>query len=130
MKLNPRKFNLEDFPEPPAWLGNLLSPLNQFIQESVQGTTNKITVNDNLYQEIKEIRFVNNSGNFPLSFKNKFPKMPIGITVIYCQATDGTQPSNTPWIQWNYSEQKTTITAVSNITSSLTYSIKLLIIYG
>lgn len=130
MKLNPRKFSLEDFSEPPDWLGSLLQPLNQFIQESVQGTTNNLTISDNLFQEIKEIKFVNDSGNFPLSFRNKFNKMPIGLSVIYCQATDGSQCSNTPWVQWSYSDQKTTISAISNLTSSLTYTIRLHIIYG
>lgn len=128
-KLSPKKFNLEDFRNPPEWLGQFLSNINQFIGDVYQASQNNFTVADNLRAEIKEINFVNDSSNFPLKIKTKFLQNPKGIQVIYCLATDGSTSSNYPWFSWSYDNGQLSITNITNLTASKTYSIRILIIY-
>ena len=130
-KISPRKFSLEDFPSAPAWMGAFLSTLNQFIQEVYSGTQNNVTVEDNLYREIKELKFTLDSATYPISFKPKWNVNPKGMAVIYCLASDGTSPSTYPWISYSMtSKGLIEISAILGLTSGKTYSIRMEIIYG
>ncbi len=128
-KLNSRKFTLEDFKDQ-SWIGALLSPLNNFIQEVYSGFQNNLTVTDNLYQEIKTIKFVNDSSNFPLKFETKFNRQPVAVQIIYAVATNGTTASAQPWPTWSFADGSLTISALTGLTAGLTYNIKIFVIYG
>lgn len=130
MKLSPRRYTVEEFPTQQDWIGNLLAPLNQTTQELFSGLNNNVTISDNLYQEIKELRFINDSSNFPIKFKTKFNKHPIGMTVIYCVDSAGGTASNTPWLTWSFADGMVTITNITNLTASSTYSLRIHIVYG
>ena len=65
-KINPQKFTNEDFPDQRDWIGKLFSPLNQFLGDVARAFANKINIEDNLFQEIREISFKNSTNNFPL----------------------------------------------------------------
>ena len=129
MKLSPRRYNVEEFPSEQSWIGPLLSTLNTTNQELFNGLNNSITIEDNLKQEIKELKFVNDSSNFPLSFKTKFQQSPKGMHPIFCLATDGTTASNTPWLTWTYANGLITVTNITNLTSSKSYTLRLHLIY-
>ena len=130
MKLSSRRFTIEEFPEQQSWIGNLLSPLNQVIQELFSGLNNNITVEDNLYQESKLLSFKLDAGTYPIKFKTKFNKQPIGVQVIYCKDSLGGTASDTPWLSWSFSDGTMTITNITNLTISSNYTIRILIIYG
>lgn len=130
MKISPRRFTVEEFPEQQDWIGNLLSPLNQAIQEISTGTTNNITVLENLYQEIKEFQFTLDSATYPIKFKTKFNKNPIGLSVIYCKDSQGGTSSNTPWVSWSFADGLMTITNITNLTTSMKYTLRIHVIYG
>lgn len=130
MKISPRRFTVEEFPDQQAWIGSLLSPLNQTNQELFSGLNNNITIADNLYQEVKELKFLNDVTNFPQKFKTKFNKHPLGLTVIYCLDSTGGTANNTPWITWSFADGMMTITNITNLTSGLTYTIRIHVIYG
>lgn len=121
---------MEEFPDQQDWIGNLISPLNQQAQELLNGLANDLTISDNLYQEIKELRFVNEAGNFPIRFRTKFNKYPSGLNVIYCRDTLGSTPSGMPWIDWGFADGLLSISSITNLTSSLTYILRVNLIYG
>lgn len=129
MKLTSRKFSMEEFKDQ-EWIASLLSALNQFIQELQAINSNQITIADNLAQEILEIKFVNDAVAFPMKVKTKFNQLPKGLTVIYCQATDGTTASNTPWLDQTFQNQLLTINSISNLTLGKTYTIRIQVIYS
>lgn len=128
MKITNRKFQQEDFKDQ-KWIGALLSPLNTFISEIYSAFQNRLSVADNLYQEIKTLSLVNETSNFPVNFKTKFNKNPEGLTLIYCKASDGTLPSAQPLIDWGFNDGILTITSISNLTASKKYTIKLHLFY-
>lgn len=130
MKLSPRRYTVEEFPEQQSWIGNLLSPLNQTIQELFSGLNNNITISDNLYQEVKELKFTVDATTYPIKFKTKFNKQPVGIHVLYCKDSLGGTSSDTPWLTWSFSDGLLTITNITNLTTSSTYIIRVLVIYG
>ena len=130
MKLSPRRYTVEEFPEQQSWIGNLLSPLNQTVQELFSGLQNNVTVSENLYQEIKTLKFTVDTSTYPIKFKTKFNKQPEGLSVIYCKDTTGGTASNTPWVTWSYADGTLSITNITNLTTSSAYTIRLLIIYG
>ncbi len=130
MKISPKRFTLEEFPDQQDWIGNLIAPLNTQAQELIAGFANNVTVNENLYQELKEIRFVNDAGNFPIRFRTKFNKYPQGINVIYCRDTQDGTASGMPWLDWSFSDGLLSVNSITNLTSALTYVLRLNIIYG
>lgn len=130
MKISPRRFTVEEFSSQQDWIGSLLSPLNQTQQELATGLNNNITISENLFQEIKELKFINNTSNFPLKFKTKFTKMPQGLSVIYCKDSIGGTASNTPWLDWSFDNGMITIKSMTNLVSGLSYTIRIHIIYA
>lgn len=130
-KINPQRFLTEQFSEQSSWIGNLFSPLNQFTGDVFRSLNNQLNVEDNLFQEIKEIKYVNSANNFPLKFRTKFNAQPKGLFPIYLlDVTSGTYSTNQPWVVWSYANQEVTISDISGLTASNTYTIRLLVIYG
>lgn len=130
MKLSPRRYTVEEFPDQQSWIGNLLSPLNQSNQELFSGLNNNITIAENLYQEVKELKFTVDATTYPIRFKTKFNKHPLGINVIYCMDSTGGTASNTPWLTWSFADGLMTITNITNLTSSMTYTLRIHVIYA
>lgn len=130
MKLNSKKFLMEDFPDAPSWMPQFLSSLNQFISEVYSGSRNDITVRDNLKQEIKEIKLENSSGNLPLKLKLKWPVMPKGLQIIKCHDQDGTALVGTPWVNWSYQDGgQLVVSSITNLHPNKTYNISILIVF-
>lgn len=130
-KLNPQRFTSEEFPDQAKWIGKLFSGLNQFTGDVVNAFSNQISVQDNLHQEIKEIKFVNQGSDYPIKFKLKFNQNPRGLTPIYLLNNTTGEPSILqPWVIWTYADGQIRISDISGLTASNTYTIRLLIIYS
>lgn len=130
-KVNPQKFTNEDFQDQKDWIGKLFSPLNQFLGDVVRAFNNGFTIEDNLYQEIREIKFKNSTNNFPYKFKTKFNAIPKGLVSIYLfNNTTGTYSTQTPLVVWSYAEQEVSISTISGLTADVNYTIRVLILYG
>ena len=128
--INPQKFTVEDFKGQQSWIGKLFSPLNQFTGDVVRAFSNGFTVEDNLYQEIKEIKWTSSAQNFPLKFKTKFAVYPKGLFPIYLHNnTLGAYSLAAPWVVWTYADGQVVITDISGLTIASTYTIRLLVIY-
>jgi hypothetical protein len=133
MKIKPQKFTLEQFQEQASWIGGLFSTLNQFINDIWISYNNNLSIEDNLYQEIKEIKFKNDSNNFPMKFRTKFNVFPQGLMPIYLfNNTIGSMavPSVSPYIQWTFKDNEIIIDSITGLTASTTYTIRILVIYG
>lgn len=131
MKINPAKLTLEDFPGQRDWIGPLFTILNTFTGDTVRGTTNQISVEDNLFQEIKEIRFKNIAGEFPLKFRTKFAPTPKGQYVIYLyDHTDETYSMQAPWVVISFANGQGVISSIENLIAGHDYTMRLKIIYG
>ena len=130
-KLPNQSFSAEDFQDQKDWIGKLFSPINKLIIDLVGFFNNGITVKDNLYQEIKEIKFVNISNNFPLKFRTKFQLHPQGLFYIYLfNNTTGEMSAQAPAFVWDYTNGEISISDLTGLTASSTYTIRLLVIYG
>jgi hypothetical protein len=128
--VTPNKFTVEEFKEQAKWIGPFFSKLNQFIQEVVASTSNNLSVKDNLFQEIKEIKWVNQTQDYPLKFRTKFVANPKGIIPIYLlNNTLGSFSVAAPWVVWSYSDGQVSISNISGLTSGSTYTIRLLVIF-
>lgn len=131
MRLNPAKLTLEDFPEQRSWIGKLFSVLNKFTGDLVQGFTNQLTVEDNLFQEIREVKFTNSSSEFPLKFRTKFASAPKVLIAGYLfNVTTGVYSTAAPWVQWSYQDGQVLISNVSGLTTDNQYTMRLILIYG
>lgn len=90
-----------------------------------------LTISDNLYQEIKEISFKNDSTNFPLRFKTKFQSNPKGLSVIYAyDSTASAMNASMPWVVWSYKNGEVIISSITGLTASNNINIRLHLIYG
>lgn len=130
-KINPTKFLLEDFQENKGFAEKLFGPLNQFINDVFLSYRNALTIEDNLFQEIKEIKYKNDSNNFPLRFNTKFNTLPKGMFPIYVyNNTLGSYSTLQPWVVWTYQDGQIVISSISGLTASSTYTIRFLVIYN
>lgn len=130
MRLSSKKLTVEDFKDEQGWIGKLLQPLNDFFGQVNQGFNNGLTVEDNFSQEIKEIKFLNDSTNFPLNFKTKFSINPKGLTLIYCVDSSNAALTVQPWLNWSYNNGIITIRSITGLVTSSTYTIRILVIYN
>jgi hypothetical protein len=130
-RLSPQKFSLESFPKQADWIGPLLSSLNSFFNDLLIQFTGNLTVADNLYQEIKEIKFKNEANEFPLRFRTKFNVNPKGMVLIFIyDNTLSESAAIAPAIKWGFVNGEIQIESISGLTASRTYTIRLLVIYG
>jgi len=130
-KLNPAKLTLEDFPKQRDWIGPLFTVLNSFTGDLVGALSNGINVEDNLFQEIREIKWRNSSGDYPLKFRSKFKTNPKGLYPIYLfDHTTNAYSTLQPWVVWSYNEGSILISNISGLTSGTTYTIRLKVEYG
>ena len=130
-KINPQKITNEDFVEQQDWIGKLFSPLNQFLGDVVRAFNNALTIEDNLYQEIREIKFKNSTNNFPYKFRTKFSAIPKGLVSIYLFNNDtGEYSDESPLVVWSYANQEVTISQMTGLTTDVNYTIRVLILYG
>lgn len=130
-KINPKRFLVEDFQSQKDWISNLLFGLNLFINEVFTAFTNGLNIEDNLFQEIKEIKFVNQTNNFPLKFTTKFKVNPKGVLPIYCfDNTTNEVQAVAPWPAWTYGNGEIKILSIDGLTLDDTYTIRVLVIYG
>lgn len=131
MRINPAKLTLEDFPDQRDWIGKMFSVLNTFTGDLVRAFSNQISVEDNLFQEIKEIKWINSSNEFPLKFKTKFSTAPKGLSVIYLyNNTLSAYSTSAPWVQWGFQDGQVLISAISGLTAASQYTIRLHLVYG
>lgn len=130
-QLKPQKFTIESFKDQASWITNLLSPLNQILNDLVMSYSNGLTVSENLYQEIKEITFKNNAGVYPLVFKTKFNANPKGMVLLYnYDNTLNKYATTNPVIEWQFVNGNINITAITGLTSGSSYTVRFLVIYG
>jgi hypothetical protein len=129
-KLSPRKLTVEDFKDQQNWIGKLLSPMNDYFQQIYQGWNNGITVEDNLFREIRELKFTVDASTFPLRFKPKFASTPKGMNLIYCIDADGTDLTQVPCVNFRTNNGLIEITSIGGLTTGHTYTLRLEVIYG
>ena len=102
-RIEPAKFSVEEFPEQADWIEKFFIVLNGFTNDVVTAFTNSITIDDNLFQEIKEIKFVNSAVSYPMKFKTKFNIAPKGLFYIYLfNNTIGAYSVLAPHVVWSY----------------------------
>ena len=128
-KITTQTFTVESFKDQGSWIGKLFGPLNSFISQVVLALNNRLTIQDNLFQELKSIEFVNESTNFPVKFTTKFNKFPQIVLVGSCIDSDGGYPSVQPLLNWTFKDNYLIINSISGLTASNVYTLKLLIIY-
>jgi hypothetical protein len=130
-QINPQQFTVEGFPDQQDWIGKLFSPLNQFTGDVVRAFRNQLTIKDNLWQEVKELKFVNDAASVPLRFTTKFNSYPVGLAVVYIYNNTLSAYSTTaPHLEWSWSNGELIINDITNLTASSTYTMRVLVLYG
>lgn len=131
-RLNSQRFTVESFKEQEKWISPLLAGLNQFFGEIISSYGNNLSVEENLSQEIKELKFANQTANFPIKFKAKIQRPPKCIYIGYVfNQTDGSSTlSAAPWANTTYVNGEIQIDSIVGLTTNKTYVIRLHIIYN
>ncbi|WP_413581103.1 hypothetical protein [Bdellovibrio sp. HCB288] len=131
MKISSQRFSAEDFTEQQSWIGKLFTPLNQFMGEVIRAFSNSVTIEDNLYQEIKEVQWRQSTTDLPFKFRTKFAVIPRGLLPIYLlNRSTGGYSTVGPWVEWSYQNGEVTLVNVHGLVSGQDYTMRLLVIYG
>ena|SRR5688572_14770620 len=107
MKLtNVKRLLVEDFPSQAAWIGQLLTPLNQFVENVTAALTKGLTIGDNLDQQITEFTFL---GSETVEFKCNTRNRPKGVVISRFETVSGTPPTAAVQPVWSYDSTTSTI---------------------
>lgn len=130
-RLNSQRFTVESFKEQEKWISPLLAGLNQFFGEIIQSYGNNLSVDENLSQEIKELKFVNQTANFPIKFKAKITQAPkcLYVGYVYNQTDGSSTLAAAPYVNWTYVNGEIQIDSIVGLTTGKTYVIRLHVIY-
>lgn len=130
-QLRPQKLIIEAFKDQAQWIGSLLNPINLMFNDLILAFNNNLTISENFFQEIKEVKFKNQTQSFPLNFKTKFNTQPKGVLLIYANDETAGQVSILPTqVVWSYGNNQVKISSISGLTSNSNYTFRFLIIYG
>ncbi len=123
MKLPPIKLLMqEDFPGV-TWITKLLYPLNLFMTTVYSGFNNGLTRADNMIAMFKTITI---AGSTPTtSFQWPFQTNPVSCTIAKITKSDGTNVvfTSAVYASWSYSAGVISITNITGLDSSTTYSV-------
>lgn len=125
-----KRFLNEDFPDAPAWLSRLLSPLNLFMNSMYAALNNGLTLQDNFLGQINTMAV---SGSSPTTqYLWKYQSNPVGVLIINTIDTSSSPAVITSAVtcDWSYSSGVITINNITNLDSLRTYSVTFLTIGG
>jgi len=111
MKLPPlRRFYLDDFPEQKLWIGNLISPLNNFIENVIQALDAGLTINENTTSSIVDVyidRVPSESSPIYVKWSGKVsPRSVIVGNIVKGSETATLTVSSAVFVQWRFTSTK------------------------
>lgn len=105
--------------------------MNDFIQQVYAGWNNGLTTDENLYREIKELKFTVDTTTYPIRFKPKFAANPKGFNLIYYRESNGVAFTQVPCINLDIgSGGLVELSSIGGLTNGSTYTLRLEVIYG
>jgi len=118
-----KRFVTEDYPSQAEWIGQLLDPLNQFI-DTVFGALNKgLTFRENVRSVVKVLEFVEATSAYPMKFawdlKGGGPTALIVARVVY----NSTAPTTTVGADWSFDGTSISIRDFFGLTNGESYKI-------
>ena len=104
-----RRLTVEDFPDQKEWIGKLLQPLNQFMDEVAAGLNKNLEFGANIQAQIKVLEFQTRAvvaDTFPLYFKYTLPKRPEGCFVAKAEENDAAPATlaTAVWADWEVTQ--------------------------
>lgn len=125
------KLNKEDFgKDEQTLIEKLGNHLNIFNEDVFKAFDKKISIVDNLNQEILKFRVTTDgASNLTQSVKKKTSISPLsGISVIRSDIVTGSAITASPYLVWTVSDSLITITKIFGLAPSSTYDITILIL--
>ena len=122
------RFTKEDYQEAPAWFGRFLTPLNQFIEQTVQVFTKNVALGDNIQARIFTTNFQTPAGYATGDFDTiKFSwagsSLPVAVIITTISKADGSAlltSVGTP--TWRFGDGSINVTYVPGLAASTKYS--------
>ncbi len=113
-----KKILTESFPDV-KWIGVLLAPLNQFIEEVNRALNNELTVAENMDGAVKTVTV---DGTYPLKFQWKRSSRPTVAWIGYIRETQGehTDMGAAVSMDWEWSGGYFQINAIPGLSASPT----------
>ena len=127
------RLTLEDFPtEQRKWLGQLIQPLNQFIESVYSALNRNLTVSENCSGDIKLVEL---DGTFPVKLSWSLRSKPVAVLVGNVYKSDGSSLtlSAACFVQWSFNQSsQLQIDSVVGITpsGSTKYKVQLVCLTG
>lgn len=111
------RFLKEDFGGSPSWFETFLQQLNRFKEQVEQIIDRRITVNDNMAGEIRELTFETGpvvSDSFPMDFKSAVGKVRVVVCGGAVDVTGEEIPVTAPRLAWTYDGTQVIITGAAS----------------
>lgn len=133
-----RRFSLQDIPNAPNWITNILTPLNLFCETTVSSLNKNLTIGTNVQGQKFSTSFVTPSdyltGGFPtLSFAYTGGGQPNCLMIGSIERSDGTQllnvvSVNSWFLNINQSPAQVTINYIAGLSVSTKYNVTFLVV--
>jgi hypothetical protein len=123
----------EDLKDAPAWVDNLITPINTFMREVYYGLDKQLTLQENVVSVTKELTFTTSptysTGTFEtinIPFSNSTTVN--GVLLLKVANSTGSTITSPTSVAWVSSNGGVSITYVAGLANSNTYTAKFLII--
>lgn len=127
------RLTVEEFKSQASWISKLLYTLNYLTQTLNYALTNRLSIHDNLAQELKVIDFVyESSGLLPIQFRCKLNDRAVGLWVVNCVevAASPAIVAGPIYCAWSWNGGVVSINSIANLTAGTKYELTVVVSYG
>jgi hypothetical protein len=98
-----KRLLVEDYKDQKGWIGDLLQPLNTFMEQTTAALNSQLTVRDNLSAQIAKVKVT--EGSVPVYVKVSLSEIPQGVFVSNVRDIKGKGFDSAVAITWEYSHE-------------------------
>lgn len=127
-----KKILREDLKDAPAWISNVIEPMNSFMESVYQTLNRNITFTENFFSFVKEITYTTPStypsGVDDIQFMNSLKSKASGVIVAQAYEKSSYIPAAGPvYAPWVENNSNIIISTITGLEASKTYLIRLIV---
>lgn len=126
-----KKILREDLKDAPAWINNLIDPLNNFMEGVYQALNKNVTFSENIASFIKELTYSTPS-TYPvmgdMQFVNTLKTKAVGVQLLQAVDQSNYEPAAGPvYVPWVEVNGNIVVSSIPGLSAEKKYLIRLLV---
>ena len=125
-----KNLKTEDYPKQKSWIGKLLQPMNQFIQQVYSTLNGNVEFDSNIRSQIKRITVDTTDIDYPVKFQSTLGVKAQGLLVIDVRdlSSNPTSLTNSVFIDFEDKNRVIHLNKIIGLNANTRYELTLLVI--